>query len=238
VPITVAPAQRASCAASEPTPPRTPCTRTLAPVTGPSPEHPPVRGDPGDPEAGTELVADAVRQVHRRVGRDDGVLRRRARRPVGLGAPHPHPLADPRGVEGVRSSPTCSTSAAGPCRSIPGCAHPATVPRQRPARASSGQPGQAAREDAVGRRRAFPRGRGRRAQLAMLSRKRSTAMARRPWRRPLWPRVRPHVSRRPHPGRVLVASDLQSASIVRSVMATRPRPTTTVTDGRSSPISR
>ena len=36
VPITVAPPQRASCAAMEPTPPRMPWTRTVLPATGPS----------------------------------------------------------------------------------------------------------------------------------------------------------------------------------------------------------
>jgi hypothetical protein len=56
VPITVAPPQRASCAASDETPPSTPCTKIVMPEIGPSANSVRVSGDPGDAQVSCAAV--------------------------------------------------------------------------------------------------------------------------------------------------------------------------------------
>jgi hypothetical protein len=55
----------------------------------------PVRSDPWDAEASTNLVADIVWRIDGLMLGDTRRLRRRAKRAIGLGAVHPHATADP-----------------------------------------------------------------------------------------------------------------------------------------------
>jgi hypothetical protein len=96
--MTVAPPQRASCAASDPTAPSTPCTTTTWSVTGPSAKTARCAVMPVMPRLAASS-SDAVRQLDGELGRHHDGLRRRAELPVGLRAVHQHPATDAPGVD-------------------------------------------------------------------------------------------------------------------------------------------
>ena len=92
--MTVAPPQRASCAAIEPTPPRTPCTRTGLPSTGPSANTARWAVIPGMPRLAPSSSLTWSGSGTARSAGYDGVLGGGPEGPVGLGAVDPHPLSD------------------------------------------------------------------------------------------------------------------------------------------------
>ena len=93
--MTVAPPQRASWAASEPTAAEHAVDQDGLAVDRAVGEDRAVGGDAGDAQARAELVADVVGQGDGLVVGYDGVLGGGAEGPVGLGAVDPHPLPDP-----------------------------------------------------------------------------------------------------------------------------------------------
>ena len=94
--ITVAPAQCASWAASEPTAPSAPWTSTVAAGDRAVGEHGAVGRDARDPEAGARSRSSTSSGSVDRGGlRNDGELRSSAERPVGLGVVDPDPLPEP-----------------------------------------------------------------------------------------------------------------------------------------------
>ena len=70
-------------------------------VDRPVGEDGPVGGDPRDPQAGADVIADAVGQADSLPGGNDRQLRRGAERPVGLGTEHPHALAGSARVDAL-----------------------------------------------------------------------------------------------------------------------------------------
>ena len=91
-------APAASCAARVPTPPSTPCTRTVPPRTGPSPKTARWAVMPGIPRH-APTSSPTVSGSATACGRDNGVLGRGAERAVGLRTVHPDPFADAGGVD-------------------------------------------------------------------------------------------------------------------------------------------
>ncbi len=99
--MTVAPPQRASWAASEPTPAEHAVDQHQFAVDGAVGEDGAVRGDAGDAQARAEVVGQVVGQWDGEVAGDDGVLGGGAEGAVGLGAVHPHARPDVARVDAV-----------------------------------------------------------------------------------------------------------------------------------------
>src|SRR3954471_8822409 len=123
--MTVAPPQRASCAASVPTAEDSLDQDRLA-GHGAVAEDRAVRGDAGDPEARTDLVADLRRELDSLLVRHDGQLRGGSERTVRLRPVDPDALADAAAVDafsdGVDDTGTVTV------RNDPRERHPAAEP--------------------------------------------------------------------------------------------------------------